>query len=157
MKQLIIITITFLLSLNSCSKIQGDKSLKIPEYEDYIIFGNTYGECTGDCRSLFLLTDKDLYEDSNNPLHEEVTFNCKALSNQKRKIADTLFVLPLSLRTNSFNQDELLQIISDFDYIINGNINGVEFWMRYDDIDSTKNYELYQYSQTLRGVLNEIK
>ena len=158
MKYLFILAVAFFMLLSSCSKTEEeDMSIKIPENGDYIVFGNTYGACTGDCRTLFLLTKENLYEDSNNSALEEVTFNSEPLSDDKRQIADTLFVLPQSLMTNSFSEEALIRNIPDFDYYIRGNVDAVEFMLRFNAIDSTIDAELYQYSLLLQKVIDDVR
>ena len=157
MIKLLAITVSSLILFNSCSKSEENTTIKVPVNEDFIIFGNLFGECLGDCRVLYLLTDEKLYEDSNNPRQEEVSFNNNQLSNEKRNIADTLFVTPQSLSTNSFSNEDIIQNIADFDYFLQGKLNGVEFRLTYDEIDSTKNIELFEYSQNVKRVIEEVK
>lgn len=152
--QLLLLVCVF---LSSCSKNDDDSGIPIPSNVDYIIFGNVYGACTGDCRDLFLLTADHLYEDSNNSPSTEVTFNDQPLAIEKFDKAKILFNLPETLLTNSVKAEDIIQIIADFDYYINGKVNDVEFKIIYDDIDSTQNLELYQYSQLVNAVINEIK
>lgn len=80
----------------------------------------------GDCRDLYLLTDNKLYQDSNNPAGQQVTFNRQPRSSQMYEIADTLLNLPASLISNSLEKDVLIQSIADIDYHIRGNIDGKE-------------------------------
>ncbi len=55
---LIILLATIILS---CTTEDIEKSESI----ERIVFGEIYGQCGGDCRHLYLLTDEGIYEDSN--------------------------------------------------------------------------------------------
>ena len=155
--KILFLFLSFNIIVSSCSDEDTVTNIPIPIDKNYLVFGYIFGECTGDCRDLYLLTDNKLYQDSNNPAGQQVTFNRQPRSSQMYEIADTLLNLPASLISNSLEKDVLIQSIADIDYHIRGNIDGKEFTIIYDDIDSTLNVELYRYSKTLRHVLKQIR
>jgi hypothetical protein len=134
MKRTSIITLFLILffNFNSCSneqlelkKMSSDDAeiLDDSEIEDKIIFGEVYGSCGGDCRNLFLLTEKNIYEDSNTDAYDEInnwantTFKKQPLSNEKFELTKILLAIPESLfeLENTFSEQ---QIVADFDFFI---------------------------------------
>lgn len=160
MKNIILYILPIILILAlfaACTKedARAIRTIPVPESGNYLVFGNQYGACVGDCRELFLLTAENLYQDSDIPNTAELTFNSHPLNAESFKLADTLFHLPTSLISNSVDPNAIIQQIADFDYFIQGRINGDEFKLTYDEIDSTINHELYNYSKLLKNVLSK--
>lgn len=75
MKRILILGfVLFGLSLTSCSDDDNDT------FDNYMIFGRYYGECGGDCFSVFKLTTSDLWEDTSVQYYTDgYTFSTSAL------------------------------------------------------------------------------
>ncbi|MEP1487209.1 MAG: hypothetical protein ABJL44_05520 [Algibacter sp.] len=116
---LIVLAINF-----GCNSDDDNNNFK--QIEEGIIFGEISGQCAGDCRNLFLLTDEGLFEDSNTDTFgelielsdwENTTFKKEPLANEKFEIAKTLLTIPDSIikLENTFLDQ---QIYADADFFI---------------------------------------
>ncbi|WP_162623265.1 hypothetical protein [Confluentibacter sediminis] len=96
------------------------------ETKNEIIFGEISGLCGGDCRNLFLLTNTNIYEDSNTDTFgefielsdwENTTFEKKPLPNEKFELAKVLLEIPEGLfKLENTVLDQ--QIYADVDFFI---------------------------------------
>ncbi|MBT8259417.1 MAG: hypothetical protein KJO49_13140 [Bacteroidia bacterium] len=148
-------TVVFLVTiLLGCSPDNND------EFADQIIFGRIAGQCVGDCRELFLLTEQGLYSDSNTDTDfgdlidvadwENTTFESNSLSNEKFELAQHLLQIPEIL----FESDDEFteQIWADIDYFIQIKSNGNSKSFIFDKIAETADLEIIQYMEDMIDV-----
>ncbi len=132
-------------------KIQIDKS------KDFLVFGSVYGECTGDCRDLFLLMDGFLYADANSNTDLQLTvFNENPLPLDKYYLATQLESIPSFISDNEFAMTDFVQYIADFDFYVYGQREGNEFELVFDAIENQSPQELKDYALKLQEVLDEL-
>jgi len=154
MKNLILIIILSSIAL-SCS----NNDEQSPESKKSIIFGEVYGNCAGDCRNLYLLTEQELFKDSNNDTEfgnwENTTFNNQPLSIIDFELANSLLEIPNGLLDY---EDEIgNQIFADFDYFIQLKVNGISKTWLFDEINENVNSEIKQYVDNLILINNLLK
>ena len=154
MKNLILIILLSTIAL-SCSNNEEISS----ESEKSIIFGEVYGNCAGDCRNLYLLTEKELFKDSNNDTEfgnwENTTFNNQPLSINDFELANSLLEIPNGLL---HYEDEIgNQVLADFDYFIQLKVNGISKTWIFDEVSENVNSEIKQYINNLILINNLLK
>ncbi|MFZ1679026.1 MAG: hypothetical protein WAT91_17215 [Saprospiraceae bacterium] len=146
------------IALGAC-KDEVDPTFKaIDTSQDFIVFGSVYGECTGDCRDLFMITETNLYSDADQNVDLKNTlFEIDPLPSSKFEAAKSLLNAPDNLKNNSFHSDDLIDIIADFDYYIYGQVDGNIFEISFDEIDSITNPELHTYASLMGSILHLIR
>lgn len=157
-KQSLVILAILTLVLFTQSSCKKDSNIIEPTGQDYIVFGDIYGLCVGDCRTLFKITSDGVYEDAGQmgPI-QDTEFQSTPMSDEDFSEASRLWELPESLINNQVPQSDLLQIIADYDFYIMGSIDGSEFQITYDEIDENSNEELYDYSQIVSEVMENLR
>lgn len=142
----------------SCIKKDPKTSIDVPNEGDFIIFGNIYGACTGDCRDIYMLTKEALYKDSDELTDRLVyTFDPDTLSPSQFLLADTLWDIPNSVIMEETPREALIQQIADFDYHVSGRIAENQWSIRFDKIDSTLAPELHTYHKVLKEVIEGLR
>lgn len=119
MKNQYLITLFAIFAL-SCSS--EEESLPALNQQDSIIFGEVYGECSGECRKLYLLNDMGIFEDANEnePLGGggPTIFNPMPLDQDTYNRAKVLLTVPSKILDESFELKKPAYILADFDYVI---------------------------------------
>jgi len=84
-----------LLSVTSCSKEKESNTVA----PDYLVFGHFYGMCAGElCVETFMLTESDLYEDSNDSYSAQEPFEMVRMTNENfEKARDLTDYIPSEL------------------------------------------------------------
>jgi hypothetical protein len=155
---LIILLVTIILSCNSDDNQE-------PEVIEKVIFGEIYGQCAGDCRNLYLLTEQGIYEDSNsdtdfgdfidNSDWENTTFENQPLSMEKFELAKQLLQFPNILLES--NDEITEQVLADFDYFIEIKTNKTSKTWVFDKIKETADIEIKQYMEDIVDVNNQLR
>jgi hypothetical protein len=149
-----------ILMLFSGCNDKTDQGLRaIDKDHDFIVFGNIYGECTGDCRELFLVSDVNLFKDAgkNTELKNTLFLDEPLGTDQFLAAAELLHTVPDNLRDNTFKNTDLIDVYADGDNYVYGQINGKSFEIIYDEIDSVANPSLHTYCKTVSEVLDLIQ
>ncbi len=136
-----------------------DQGLRaIDKDHDFIVFGNIYGLCSGDCRNLFLVNDVNLFQDAgkNTELKNTLFLDVPLATDQFLAAVELLHNVPENLRESTFLSSDLIDYIADGDNYIYGQINGQSFEIMYDDIDSIANPSLHTYCKNVDEVLQLI-
>ena len=154
--------LTILLStiILNCS---SDDNQKL-ESNAEIIFGEIYGQCAGDCRQLYLLTEQEIYTDSNKDTDfgdlieisdwENTTFENQPLSTEKFELAKQLLLIPDNLF--DLNGEITEQIIADVDYFISIKSNGISKTFIFDEIKETTDFVIKQYFEDMIEINNQL-
>lgn len=149
---LIILLASIILSCNT-------EGIQEPESVESIIFGEIYGQCAGDCRNLYLLTDDGVYEDSNSDTDfgnwENTTFKNQSLSTEKFELAKSLLQVPNGLLESNNEISE--QIIADIDYFIQIKTNKTSKIWKFDKLKETTDSEIKQYIEKLIDINNQLQ
>ncbi|MGB4847197.1 MAG: hypothetical protein WBP41_04725 [Saprospiraceae bacterium] len=155
---MIVIVTGIIIAVGGC-KDEVDPTFKaIDTSQDFIVFGSVYGECTGDCRDLFMITETNLYTDADQNVDLKNTlFGTDPLPKSKFETAKSLLNAPDNLKNNSFQPADLIDIIADFDYYIYGQVDGKNFDISFDAIDSIVNPDLHAYASMMGSVLHLIR
>ncbi|RKN81371.1 hypothetical protein [Ulvibacterium marinum] len=146
MKNLILIiflsTITLGCSNSDEQNLQSNKT---------IIFGEVYGNCAGDCRNLYLLTEQEIFKDSNKDTEfgnwENTTFENQALPMNNFELANSLLEIPNGLL--DYKGEIGNQTLADFDYFIQLKVNGKSKTWIFDEAKENTNSEIEQYIENL--------
>ena len=152
--------ILLLLIVISCNSDDNDDLILAEE----VIFGEIYGQCFGDCRALFLLTEQGVYEDANSDVDfgdlieisdwENTTFKSQALSMEKFELAKKLIQIPNSLLESN---DEISgQIWADFDYFIQIKTNSTSKTWVFDKIKETTDFNIKQYMEKMIEINDQL-
>lgn len=149
------IILALLMIILSCS---SEDNLKQQTGEE-IIFGEVYGQCAGDCRNLFLLTDIGIYGDSNSDSEfgnwEDTTFKNQELSLEKFDLAKSLLQIPeIFLESNNEIGN---QILADFDYFIQVKTNGESKIWVFDELKENTDSEIKNYINKLIDINNQLR
>lgn len=148
---LIILLSTIILS---CSSDDNQESESIVE----IVFGEVYGQCAGDCRSLYLLTEQEIYKDSNNDTEfgnwENTTFENQALPIINFELANSLLNIPNGLL--EYEGEIGIQTLADFDYFIQIKVNDKSKTWLFDEAKENINSEFEQYIDNLIQINNSL-
>ncbi len=150
MKNLVLVVISFIFF--SCSKDDG--------LSKKIIFGAIYGECAGDCRNLYLLTEQGIYSDTNSDTTteygnwENTTFGNRGLSQNKFELAKPLLEIPTGLLDK---EDEIVvDLVADFDYFIYIELNGKSKTWVFDEINENTEPYIKDYFNTMIQINREL-
>ncbi len=123
-----------------------------------VIFGEIYGQCAGDCRQLYLLTEQGIFTDSNNDTEfsdwENTTFENQPLSIEKFELAKKLLQIPNNLL--ELNDEITEQILADFDYFIQLKSNGISRTFIFDEIKETTDFDIKQYFEDVIDINNQL-
>ncbi len=124
-----------------------------------IIFGEIYGLCAGDCRTLYLLTEDAIYEDANIESDfgnfQNTLFKNESLSSDKFDLSKELLEFPDGLLTSNNNISE--QTIADFDYFVQLTVdNEIRTWV-FDKIHQDTDEEIKAYFENLIQINNQLK
>ena len=149
---LIILVSTIILSCSSDDKRESESIEKV-------VFGEIYGQCAGDCRNLYLLTEQGIYVDSNSDTEfgdwENTTFETQSLSMEKFELARQLLQFPNGLLES--NNEITEQVIADFDYFLQIQTNKrSKVWM-FDDIKESTDFEIKQYIGDIIDANNQLR
>ena len=148
----LILTIILSTIILSCSNgeeqnLQSDKT---------IIFGEVYGNCAGDCRNLYLLTEQEIYKDSNNDTEfgnwDNTSFENQALPMNNFELAKSLLIIPTELL--EFEDEIGNQTLADFDYFIQLRVNGKSRTWLFDEVKESINSEIKMYLENLIQINN---
>ena len=152
--------ILLLLMVISCTSDENDDLILAEE----IIFGEIYGQCLGDCRNLFLLTEQGIYEDSNSDIDfgdlieisdwENTTFNSQPLAKDKFELAQKLIEFPDNLLQS--NNEITEQIWADFDYFIQIKTNTTSKTWVFDRIKETTDSKIKQYMEKMIAINDQL-
>ncbi|MGB5435891.1 MAG: hypothetical protein WBM98_08370, partial [Maribacter sp.] len=116
-----------------------------------IMFGAIYGECAGDCRTLYLLTEQAIYKDSDTDTEfgnwENTSFENEALPLSKFELAKPLLEIPTGLldSKNKIGVD----LLADFDYFIRIEQNGKSKTWMFDEISDNAPSDFKDYFRNL--------
>jgi len=136
----------------SCTKDDGQNL----QSEKTIIFGEVYGLCAGDCRTLFLLTEQGIYKDSDSDTEfgkwENTTFENQALSISDFEVAISLLEIPNSLLV--YEGEIGNQTLADFDYFLQVKENGKSKTWIFDEPKENTNSEIVEYLENLIQINN---
>ncbi|UZO79721.1 hypothetical protein NBT05_12250 [Aquimarina sp. ERC-38] len=128
-----------------------------PESKE-VIFGEIYGQCGGDCRKLYLLTEQGIFTDSNNDREfgnwENTTFENQPLSIEKFELAKQLLQISNNLLVS--NDDITEQILADFDYFVHLKSDGISKTFIFDEIKETTNSNIKQYFESVIEINNQL-
>ena len=127
--------------------------------EEGIIFGEIYGLCSGDCRTLYLLTEKALYEDTDTDTEygnwENTSFRTSPLAKEKFDMAKQLLQLPNELLLA--NDEIVSQRLADFDYYLKIETEqGVKTWVL-DGVNEGTSTEIKKYIDLLIEINGQLK
>lgn len=135
------------------------------ESVEKIIFGEIYGMCAGDCRTLYLLKENGIYEDADTDTDfgeiiepsdwENTTFKTQPLSGEQFQFAKQLLQFPYDLLES--NDKIVQQKWADFDYFIQIKTNKRSKTLIFDEINETTDSEIKQYLQSMIEINNELK
>lgn len=154
MKNRIALLVLFVIAF-SCSE---DDELKF-ESANSILFGAIYGECAGDCRNLYLLTEQALYIDSNTDTifgnWEHTSFKNVALPTAKFELAKTVLDIPEGLLKSTATIEE--NLIADFDYFVRIELNGKSKTWTFDEISETTDSVIKDYFKNLILIYRQLQ
>jgi len=153
MRKSIYLIVLSLFIMSSCSK--DDEITETGNIQ--IIFGNVYGACAEGCSDLYQLTDSTLFKNKTDIMNGIVLFDDTPLSDSKHNIATELLDLPKTLRNKTYESEDLIQSIADFDYYLEVIINGTESLLIFDEIDESKNKDLYEYAELMKQVMADLQ
>jgi hypothetical protein len=149
------IILALLMIILSCSTENSQKQ----QTGEEIIFGEVYGQCAGDCRNLYLLTEEGIYEDSNSDSEfgnwEDTTFENQALPLEKFDLAKSLLQIPEKLLEP--NGEIGNQTLADFDYFIQVKINGESKIWVFDELKENTDSEIKNYIDKLIDINNQLR
>lgn len=147
--------------LIGCSKNDDDQISMVTA--DSVIFGKVYGNCAGDCRTLFLITETELFEDTdedevtteNYGNWQDTTFKTEPLSNANFNLAKSLVEVPESIF--SFEGDINTQTLIDVDNYIRIEANGQIRSYNFDDVRAELPEEIRDYLKMVKRVTMELR
>lgn len=147
----------FLMGNVACTKTSGNNFIEIDHTKNFVVFGYVAGECSGDCRGLYLITERAVLTDADQdvPL-KETLFQIDPYNLHASKDAFKLLEVPKEIVERTYPKAALQQIGTDLDFWIYGQIDGKEFTLLFDEIDAGLSPTLYEYSVLLKGVLNRL-
>ena len=124
-----------------------------------VIFGEVYGQCTGDCRSLFLINDTGIFADSDSDTDfgnwDNTNFEEEALSDAKFQYSKGVIEVPESLQ--SFEGELGSQTIADFDYFISIDIGEERKSWTFDEINDDLPSDIKSYLENVILVISELR
>jgi hypothetical protein len=132
-----------------------------PKFESgkTIIFGAIYGECGGDCRNLYLLTEQGIYKDSDTDTEygnwENTSFENEGLPLNKFELAKPLLEIPTGL-LDSKDQIEV-DILADFDYFIRIEQNGKSKTWILDEVSDNTKSDFKDYFKNLIQINGQLR
>lgn len=150
--------VAFLLVGNlACTKTSGHNFIEIDHTKNFVVFGYVAGECSGDCRALYLITDRAVLTDADQdvPL-KETLFQIEPNYLHASKDAYKLLQVSQVILNHTYPKDALVSTVADLDYWIYGQIDGVEFTLEFDEIDATLSPTLYEYGALFKQVLTQL-
>ena len=124
-----------------------------------IIFGEIYGECSGDCREVFLLKNDSLYRDSNQDLGGTPLPNT-SFSEVPLPMSDfdsAKFLLNIPTNIPAPDDQIFVNLIADFDYFLLIRTNTLDRTWRFDEIDESAPAEIKEYFERLIEVNDQLK
>ncbi|PCI33234.1 MAG: hypothetical protein COB60_08070 [Flavobacteriaceae bacterium] len=154
MKKLVFLILLLSIIL-SCSKDSDQNS----QTKKTIIFGEIYGNCAGDCRTLFLLTEEGIYKDSDSDTEfgkwEHTTFENQGLAINKFELAISLLEIPNGLLV--YEREVGYQTWADFDYFLHLNVNGKTKTWIFDEVNENTNAEITAYIENLIQIIKLLR
>jgi len=124
-----------------------------------VIFGEVYGQCTGDCRSLFLINESSIHADADSDTDygnwDATTFREEALSNAEFQMSKDVYVVPESLL--NFEGELGSQTYADFDYYFSINVGGERRSWVFDEINDDLPSDVKSYLENVLQVISELR
>jgi hypothetical protein len=156
MKKQILLSLFVAILSTACDKTPLDGEL---EQGEYLIFGMSYSECSGNCAILFKLENQQLFEDSVDMflLSSEIPFHSTALADAKYQIAKPLI--------NNFPNDLLAsekQVYGCPDCLDQGGFylelkqNGTKRSWRIDTNDEEQSQAIIDYKNRAFDILDNL-
>lgn len=131
-------------------------------HSEYLIFGDTYGFCFGECAYLYKLTDQALFEDDSitryYPTLEELSFKEMPLPKADFRLAEDLADrFPLALL---FNSDSIIGIPDAYDqgglYLELGRNGDTHWWLLDNDLNNLPK-DIQPYAAQVQQVLEALR
>lgn len=153
MKNLVYVFLLSAIAL-SCNNDDGPRF----EAAETIIFGAIYGECGGDCRNLYLLTEQGIYKDSDTDTEfgnwDDTSFENEGLPLNKFELAKPLLEIPTGLLVN---KDQIaVDKLADFDYFIRIEMNGKSKTWIFDEINENTKANIKDYFRNLIQISSQL-
>lgn len=151
----------FMVFIISCSDDDINEGFRLDslDLDTAVIFGEIYGQCAGDCRTLYLLTEESIFEDANIESDfgnfQNIIFKNEPLSSDTFELSKAL--LDISEELLESNNEIGNQTIADFDYFVRISINDESRTWIFDEINENVSEEIKQYFERLIHTNNELK
>ena len=127
-------------------------------YSKTIIFGAIYGECGGDCRTLYLLTEQAIYKDSDTDTEfgnwENTSFKNEILPLSKFELAKPLLEIPTGLLDSKDKIEE--DLLADFDYFVHIEQNGKSKTWIFDEVSENAQSDFKDYFRNLIQISGQL-
>lgn len=148
----------FLMGNVACTKTSGNNFIEIDHTKNFVVFGYVAGECSGDCRGLYLITDRAVLTDADQdvPL-KETLFQIDPYNLHASKDAFKLLEVPKEIVEKTYPEAALTGFGTDLDYRIYGQIDGKEFTLLFNTIDASLSPTLYEYGELFKKVLKQLR
>lgn len=154
MLRLILFSIMALLCF-SCDKKDDMEFFTIEETEDFVIFGDVYGECIAPCNVTFLLTSDHIYR---NVLNESdphgLHYSNEPMGVEAFEKAKDLLVIPNAIY--EVDQDNIVDIVADVDYYVQVRYGDRMVKIIYDEVKDVSS-EVEEYLELSRSIASEFR
>jgi hypothetical protein len=129
-----------------------------PTAIDYVIFGDIYGKCFGECRTVYLVNEDGVFaENKGLNQFEDFSFDNDDLSKDKFKLAKTCLEIPKCLVENNIKTDAIIYDTEDYTWYIETKTNGIKSMIFFDKIDPDKDSELFDYVELVQSIHKKIQ